>query len=109
MDEQLVEGVEIKIGRKTFIVPPLTFGLLKKLKPQLELLSTVDASATELSDDKMNAMVDVVHAALMRNYPNLARADLEDDLDIGNVPKIMEAITLNSGLKRLGEANPEAK
>jgi hypothetical protein len=104
--EEMIQGAEIQFGRKKLIVPPLTFGLLRKLEPQLELLNSADKTTTIADQKYIDAMFDIIHAALQRNYPNMARSEIEENLDLGNVRTIMSAITVRSGLTSSGEATP---
>ena len=106
MADDLIEGVEMKIGRQTLIVPPLNFKSLRRLRPQISLLGALDANAAEMSDEAVDALFEIIHTALRRNYPNLAREQIEEDLDIANAPKIITAIMNSAGLTRSGEAKP---
>lgn len=104
--EDLIDGTEIKIGRINRVVPPLNFKQLRRLAPQLATLSAMSSTESQITDEQYAAMLDVVHAALMRNYPNLSREDLEEDFDLANAPKILSAVMARSGLDRSGEAKP---
>jgi hypothetical protein len=98
----LHDGVKIKLGGKDYIVPPLSFKRLKNLKPEMEVIKTV-APQTELTDDQIEAMIRIIHAAISRNYPDLKEEDLFDLLDLGNIGKITAAVMGQSGFEQRGE------
>jgi hypothetical protein len=106
LTDSLVDGIEIKIGREVLTVPALNFKSLRKLKPQLAMLKEIDPKAAELTDAQFDAITDIVHTAIKRNYPNMAREDLEDALDMGNLQRVIQAVVAGSGLKPSGEAKP---
>lgn len=99
---QLIEGVKISIGAKEFIVPALSFKQLRQLMPKIKGMAVVGA---EITDEQMGDIVEVVHAAVSRNYPELAKDYLEENIDMNNVRPIINAIMGQSGLvKTSGEA-----
>jgi hypothetical protein len=97
MGDIMIEGVAVKMGGETFIVPPLNFKRLRKLKPILEKVKT-SAPGGDMSDEQFDASVDIVHTALARNYPDLERERVEELLDLGNMTKVMAAVMGQSGL-----------
>lgn len=99
----MIEGQTISMGGKEFIVPPLNFKRLKKLKPLLEELSRLDPRSADMSDEALDAAVTVVHSALSRNYPDLEKEQVEELLDMANFPGVMAAVMGQSGLTPTGE------
>ncbi len=98
----LIDGELIKIGGKEFVMPPLNFGRLKKLKPELEILRAADNCNT-LENEVLDAEITIIHSALTRNYPDITREQVEDLIDLRNVHSIMPAVMAQSGLvKREG-------
>ena len=56
----------------------------------------------------MDCIVDVVHAAVIRNYPALTKEEVEDLIDLGNAAVIIKAVMGQSGLVRKDGAPGEA-
>jgi hypothetical protein len=105
MMSDLIDGVAVKFGRRELIAPPLTFQALKRLKPQQVILKSMrDAGGEEFTEEQFDALVTIVHTALKRNYPNMPREEIENDLDLANCKAIMNAIMNASGLVQPGEA-----
>jgi hypothetical protein len=99
---QLIDGVSIRMGGRDWIVPALTFGQIKRLRGRLEILPTEPGV---LSGAQIDAIIDVVHAALARNYPAVTVDEVgEHLLDLGNMATVIKAIMTGSGLVPSGEA-----
>jgi len=99
-------GVTIAMGGQDWIVPPLTLGQLRRLMPKVRQLTGIGAS---MGETQIGVLVEIVAAALQRNYPE-ATADMVDNLlDLGNASAVLNAVLTGSGLKlrddRLGEAS----
>ena len=107
LTDEMVEGTPIKIGKQVLIVPALNFKSLKALKPKLAMLSSLNPTA-EIADEVHEAMIDIVHTALRRNYPNMSREDIEDGFDLANRDRIIKAVMGVSGLTPSGEGKPVA-
>lgn len=100
----MYEGVKITIGGADYIVPPLNLKRFRALKPKLAALEAVSA---DLTVEQMDVMVECVHAALSRNYPEITPDQIEEMIDLGNMTRIFRAVMSVSGLEqRLGEASP---
>ena len=98
----MIEGVKINLGGREFVAPPLNFKALRLLTPKLGLLATMGDVPT---GEQIDVVIDVVLAALSRNYPDLTRDDLEALLDLANLATALTAIMGASGLeKTTGEA-----
>ena len=99
-------GVTIAMGGQDWIVPPLTLGQLRRLMPKVRQLTEIGAS---MGETQIGVLVEIVAAALQRNYPE-ATADMVDNLlDLGNASAVLNAVLTGSGLKlrddRLGEVS----
>jgi hypothetical protein len=95
----LLPGVEIEMVGKTWVVPPLTLGQLRRLGSKVEVMS---ADKSMMDPEVVDAVVAVVTAALRRNYPDLDEDQVADMLDMGNAPQVFVAVLTGSGLKRGG-------
>lgn len=101
----LIDGVAIRMGGRDWIVPPLTLGQMKRLLPKLRILrdGLVDADAEDI-----DTVIELVAAALQRNYPEMTAAQVEDLVDMGNSRHVITAILTGSGLRSAGEGEAEA-
>jgi hypothetical protein len=98
------EGVKIALGRQSYVVPALTIKQLRQLGPQLATMRGIQGR--EPTDEEIDGMFAVIHAALSRNYPDITVEQLEDVIDMNSLPVVMQAIMGQSGLERVkpGEA-----
>lgn len=91
-------GISIAMGGRDWVVPALTLGQLVALHDKIQDIATV--SAPELTPAQVEDFVAIVHAAVARNYPEVTREQLRDELiDLGNAREIMVAILTGSGLR----------
>ena len=98
-------GVTIAMGGQDWLVPPLTLGQLRRLMPKLRQLTEIGAS---MGETQIGVIVEIVAAALQRNYPEVTADTVENLLDLGNASAVLNVVLTGSGLKlganRLGEA-----
>lgn len=103
---ELLDGVTVKIGRRDFIVPPLNLKAVKRIGQLVPVMLREDGSA-----ESIDAAVEVIHMAVRRNYPDLTREELEEELDLGNLAAVSLQIAEASGLvpkQTPGETTPSA-
>jgi hypothetical protein len=93
----LLPGVEIEMGGRTWTVPPLTLGQLRRLGARVEVMS---ADKSMLDPEVIDAVIAVVTDAMQRNYPDLDEAAVAEMLDMSNAPAVFVAVLTGSGLKR---------
>lgn len=87
------EGFDLKLGGTAYVLPPLSFKAMKASKARLRAI----ADATSQDPDEMqDAFVDVIHAALRRNYPEMPRDLVEDSLDWRTAPPIFQQLMESS-------------
>ena len=102
----MLPGVTITMGGQDWLVPPLTLGQLRRLMPKVRRLTETDAS---MSETQIIVLVEIVAAALQRNYPEATADMVENLLDLGNASAVLNAVLTGSGLKlrddRLGEVS----
>ena len=101
----MIPGVAVAMGGQDWIVPPLTLGQLRRLMPKVRQLTEVGAS---MGEAQINVLIDIVTAALQRNYPETTPDRVEDLLDLGNASAVLNAVLTGSGLKPSGAAMGEA-
>ena len=101
----MLPGVTIAMGGRDWLVPPLTLGQLRRLMPKVRQLTEIGAS---MGETQIGVLVEIVTAALQRNYPETTAEMVENLLDLGNASAVLNAVLTGSGLKlpdsRLGEA-----
>lgn len=94
------EGVAITVGGRTLVLPPLSFGYMRKNPNKLIGLATAK-DVTEIMGD----MVEIAHAALRRNYPDMTVDEVDDLLDYNTSKVVFAALKRASGAVP-GEAQP---
>jgi hypothetical protein len=101
----MIPGVTIAMGGRDWLVPPLTLGQLRRLMPKVRQLTEIGAS---MGEAQIGVLVEIVAAALQRNYPDATADMVENLLDLGNASAVLKVVLTGSGLKlgdgRLGEA-----
>lgn len=83
----MTEGTTIKMGDDEYVIPPLSF---RQYKEFAKLIYSVRDNSTE--DEAMDAMVEIIHACMKRNYPDLTRDHLEEILDLVTMPLAFKAV-----------------
>lgn len=101
----MIPGVTVAMGDQDWIVPPLTLGQLRRLMPKMRQLTEIGAS---MGEPQISVLVDIVTAALQRNYPEMTTDQVENLLDLGNAGAVLSAVLTGSGLKPDGAAVGEA-
>ena len=91
----MIDGVKIKLGEIEYVVPPLNLKSMRRLLPKLNTLKTSGLPG----DEDLTTIVDVVHSALVRNYPNMTVEDVENGLDMVNMQGIVSQVLGQSGVK----------
>lgn len=90
----MLDGQNLKLGKTEYVVPPLNLKAMRRLLPRITALKTVGLP----SDEDLGTVVEVVHAALARNYPEITKWEVEDNLDIVNMKKALSIVLGQSGL-----------
>lgn len=100
----MIDGAKIKMGGVEYIVPALNLKRLRALSPKIDNLQ----AGRGTPDEQMDATVEIIHAALSRNYPSLSIETVEDGVDLSNVQSILMAVLGASGLTsgEKGEGKP---
>ena len=101
----MIPGMGVAMGGHDWVVPPLTLGQLRRLMPQVRQLTEIGVS---MGEAQIAVLVDIVTAALQRNYPEMTPDKVENLLDLGNASAVLNAVLTGSGLKPGGAAMGEA-
>ncbi len=80
----ILHGAEIKIGARTFFMPPMNIGAFVKTRADRELLAKEGIA----QEDQALAICRVIHAALVRNYPGLTLEEITDVVTLGNMGSV---------------------
>ena len=89
------KGAPVELGGETFIIAPLSLGALETLGPAMvEFAAGVNQTKTS---------IDIVHAALTRNYPEMTRAQVADLVDVQTMNAVVDAVMGVSGVKKKEE------
>jgi len=90
-----VKGIAIMLDGTVYVVPPLSLGALEQLQ---ERIANFDGGVTDPKN--IATAIDVVHAALKRNYPELERAKVGELVGLENMLELYGACMDVSGLRR---------
>ncbi|MFI5230065.1 MAG: hypothetical protein ACHQWU_13410 [Gemmatimonadales bacterium] len=99
------KGQAIEVDGVTYIVPPLALGAVQDLLPRIEAIGAPPSSSVGLTKEQVDTMLDVILAAMRRNYPELTRATLEEIVDLGNVKPLFRMVLGLSGFEQSDAAS----
>jgi hypothetical protein len=92
----VIPGVMVAMGGQQWTVPPLTLGQLRRLMPKVRQLTEIGA---QMGESQIGVLVEIVAAALQRNYPEMTEETVETLLDLGNAGTVLHAVLTGSGLR----------
>lgn len=93
-------GNPLKINGQNWIFAPLSLGAAEQLMPKLKNFDPNDFAL----------VADVAHKSLKRNYPDITREFIADELlDIGHVNAVFDTVMAASGLVYTGEEPQEGE
>jgi hypothetical protein len=95
-EESVISGVMVAMGGQQWTVPPLTLGQLRRLMPKVRQLTEIGA---QMGETQIAVLVEIVAAALQRNYPDMTAETVENLLDLGNAGAVLNAVLTGSGLR----------
>jgi hypothetical protein len=96
----------VNFGGRELMVPPLSLGTIKSMQQELASLQSM---AGVPSPSQIDTVVGLFHAALVRNYPEMTRAEVEDDVDLGNYSELLSAVMNISGFEKGQPGQGEAQ
>lgn len=104
-------GIAMLLGGVEYIVPPLSLNGNIQYGDQIAAMKDSD---NPIGQGKL--MLEVIHAALLRNYPEISIDIVGEQVDLGNMQELFEAVMDVSGMKRksleagaAGEVKPRKK
>lgn len=92
-------GRWITFGEEAYRVPPLSFNSVIELQDDVESLSNLMGAGTKPTSKQRDTVARIVHAALMRNYPEMTKDEVADLLDVGNFQEVINATLAIGGFK----------
>lgn len=106
---EFFEGVKLRIGRQDYIVPALSMRQLKQYEKTIA--QTQKSLGAAMSPADIDKFVEVIHAAVSRNYPDVTLDQMLDAIDLRSLPTLFPAVMGISGLeaKQQGEAQAQAE
>lgn len=84
-ERELIEGTPLKIGRREYIVPALNLKGVRRVQKLLPIIQ--DPEHPEFFD----SAVEMLHLAVVRNYPEVTKGQLEEDVDLNSLDKLLTA------------------
>jgi hypothetical protein len=94
--EPKLTGVPLKLGGADYVLPPLNLAALEKYWALIESWGEPPASLV----GRLSEGAELLHAALVRNYPELTLAEVKEGLDLANFPAALAQLLEVSGLVR---------
>ena len=101
-------GDPVDLGGMSYIVPPLSLGAVKALLPTIQRIVIGQGGAVADPFGQLDDVLDICHAALLRNYPELSRDALVELVDLTNFSELVAAVVRRSGLAAVQEKNGAA-
>ena len=92
----MIPGIMVSMGGQQWTVPPLTLGQLRRLMPKVQQLTEI---GSQMGEKQIGILVEIVAAALQRNYPDISVEIVENLLDLGNAGAVLNAVLTGSGLR----------
>lgn len=89
-------GEWVRFGDEMYRVPPLSFRSLQELADEVEGLQNM----TRPTPAQMTTIEKIVHAALVRNYPDMTLTTVSDMMDVGNYEQVLSAALSIAGFTR---------
>jgi len=96
------EGMAVRMGGRDWIVPALNMRQVRYFEEKGALTRAFEVGPLSPPEDRSLAL-EIIHAAMGRNYPDLTVEVLEELLDLNNTPKVFLSIMGLSGLTEKGE------
>lgn len=82
-----LQGTPVRVGRRMLTVAPLTIGPYRRLVPHLEALKTDPANLEHLE-----AVFLAAHQAIARNHPDVTLEQLDEEMDLDALLRVVQAM-----------------
>ena len=88
----MIPGIKLDLSGTVYTVPPLSLGSLEVLQDRLS------SFRGSLADAPL--VIDALHEALLRNYPEITRKEVASKVGLESFAEVFEAVMDVSGMKR---------
>lgn len=92
------DGVKMRVGGRELIIPALTIKQVRALRGQFDAMQGIKENVMP-SDEQIGAVTEVIHSAVVRNYPDMTIDTLEELMDLTTMQAVVKAIMGQSGLE----------
>lgn len=92
-----IEGDWVTLGGKQYYMPALNLRAMKEHAAKLDALQRGRAFDEPVTDEYIENVCTVVHAALKRNYPDISEEEVLDGVDMRNLGTLVIAVMGISG------------
>jgi hypothetical protein len=93
----MIPGIEFDFGGgRRYVVPPLALGDLELYQERIAAIQGLQM----LDPVAVKTVLDVTHAALSRNYPEMTRDQVGQLIDVGNMDEVLACVLDAGGIKR---------
>lgn len=90
-------GKWVVLGMEQYRIPALAFGAVSELQDDVEALRDMNGRP---KPEHMHIVAKIVHAAMVRNYPDITVEQVGDMLDLGNYSDVLSAVLNISGFTK---------
>lgn len=80
----MIDGKNVVIGGKLYVMPPLN---LKGMRKCIDLLPLIG----QMNEQGMNALATTITVSLQRNYPELTQEEVEDAVQFDDIEGLANA------------------
>jgi hypothetical protein len=91
MSNARFKGEAVDLGGVQYVLPPMSLGSVERFHAR------IDAYLGKTETQPVGLMIDVIHSALLRNYPDLTREQVAEMVDISNVGQVFNKLLMQSG------------
>lgn len=96
-------GTKILLGDREYLLAPMN---IKTMKANQDLISQMTKPGFDVMG-QLDAFTALFQAAIQRTVPDITLEEIEENVDMGNIPALMEALFRASGfVASAGEMAP---
>lgn len=95
-----VKGIPLVLAGISYVLPPASLATLEDLGPRLDALNTKMAGASTIALADFGVAADLVTECLRRNYPEIQRKDVAQNIGLENLAEVIAMCYDTSGLLR---------
>jgi len=85
----MIPGKKFNLGGKIYEIPPITYPQVCRLRETIDKI--IEAGREPCASPPFGAYLTIIHAALLRNYPEITREELGNLIDLGNLLPLLSA------------------